>query len=206
MKGVIIDYFEDKGFGFIKDEKEHKRFFHIYNIKEKNLFLDNITDYYYTDWVDRNCFVINFFPSQNEKGLNALNIDLTNQIFNDKSSILEFEAIVTNLKYDTESLTKTVSGISKNMSKPFGVTAGSNGTYRIGYPEVLKEVNIYFRRNDDIGWGTINVRDLALKINDRSKITNKFIQTLSKNIIGKTIKVIPNKNRWDLKEVSILKV
>ena len=131
---------------------------------------------------------------------------MTNQIFNDKSSILEFEAIVTNLKYDTESLTKTVSGISKNMSKPFGVTAGSNGTYRIGYPEVLKEVNIYFRRNDDIGWGTINVRDLALKINDRSKITNKFIQTLSKNIIGKTIKVIPNKNRWDLKEVSILKV
>lgn len=206
MKGIIVDYFEEKGFGFIKDENEEKRFFHISDINHKNSFLDNITDYYYTDWVERKCFVVNFNPSQTEKGLNALNIELTKQVFNDKSSITEFEVKIIDFKYDTASLTRTVSGINKCMSKPIGATSGGNGTYRIGYPEVLREVNIYFRRIDDIGWGTIDVRDLALTINNRSKITDKFIQTLKNQIVGKAIKVVQSKTNWSLKDNSILEI
>lgn len=206
MKGIIVDYFEDKGFGFIKDENEEKRFFHISNINDKHKFLENLSDYYFSDWVERKCYVINFNASQNEKGLNALNIELTDQIFNDESLTAEFEAKIIDFKYDTASLTRTVSGIKQGMSKPFGVTSGGNGTYRLGYPEVLRELNIYFRRIDDIGWGTIDVREISLKINERSKITEKFIHTLRTKIIGKTVKIIPSRKNWSLKDNLILKI
>lgn len=193
MKGVIVDYFEDKGFGFIVDENEDKRFFHITNIHRKDVFLENLTDYYYTDWVERKCFVVEFNPSQNHKGLNATEIKLTKQVLNDKKSTADFEAIITDFRYDTASLTRIMSGISKGMSKPLGATAGGNGTYRIGYPEVIKDLNIYFRRIDDIGWGAIDVRDVALSVNNRSKVTSKFVSEIGDNIVGKIIKVSSGK-------------
>lgn len=206
MKGIIVDYFEDKGFGFLKDENEDKRFFHINNIRERDKFLDNLTDYYYTDWVERKCYVINFNPSQNEKGLNALDINLTKQIFNDSSTTTEFDAKIVDFKYDTDSLTRVVSGITKGKSRPLGATTGGNGTYRIGYPEVFRQLNIYFRRIDDIGWGTIDVRDLVLIINDRSKITDSLIHTFKNKLTGKTLTITQNRKNWTLKDQSILKM
>lgn len=205
MKGIIIEYFEDKGFGFIKDENEDKRFFHINSIVDKSKFLDNLTDYYYTDWVERNCFVVKFNPGANEKGINAQDIELSNQIFDEMPLNIEFEAKITDLKYDCQSITRTVSGIKKGMAKPAGATSGGNGTHRIGYPETLKELNIYFRRIDDIGWGTIDVRDKALKTNNRSKLTDAFIKELKNNIVGKTVTITSNESDWTLKESSILK-
>jgi len=44
MKGIIVDYFEEKGFGFIKDENEDKRFFHISEIREKSKKLFKINN------------------------------------------------------------------------------------------------------------------------------------------------------------------
>lgn len=206
MKGIVVEYFEDKGFGFIKDENEEKRFFHVTNIKEKNIFLNNLTDYFYTDWFERKCYVVNFNPSKNEKGLKALDIILTTQIFNEKSIKNEFEAKIADFKYHTTSLTRTVSGINKGMSEPYGATAGGNGTYRIGYPEVLRELNIYFRRIDDIGWGTIDVRELVLAINGRSKITDKLIDTLKNKLVGEMIWIYLLNNEWTLKDNSILEI
>ena len=206
MKGIIIDYFENKGFGFLKDENEEKRFFHINNIRERDKFLDNLTDYYYSDWFERKCYVINFNPSQNEKGLNALDIHLTKQIFNDSSTTTEFDAKIVDFKYDTDSLTRVVSGITKGKSAPLGATAGGNGTYRIGYPEVFRQLNIYFRRIDDIGWGTIDVRDLVLTLNDRSKITDSLIRTFKNRLTGKILTITRNRNNWTLKDQSILEM
>ena len=206
MKGIIVDYFEEKGFGFIKDENEEKRFFHINDIKEKSKFLNNLTDYYYTDWEERKCYVVDFNPNETEKGLNARNINLTSQIFNDKSIKTGFEAKIVNLTYDVDSLTRIVSGIKKGSSMPFGATAGGNGTYRIGYPEVLREVNLHFRRIDDIGWGRIEVRELVLNLNSREKITEKFIETLKKQLVGKFVDIYPNSAKWELKDNSILRI
>ena len=206
MKGIIVDYFEEKGFGFIKDENEEKRFFHINDIKEKSKFLNNLTDYYYTDWIERKCYVIDFVPNKNSKGLNALNISLTSQIFNDQSIKMGFEAKIVDLNYDVDSLTRTVSGIKKGSSTPFGATAGGNGTYRIGYPEVLREVNIHFRRVDDIGWGRIDVRELVLSLNGRAKITDKLIETLKKQLVGKLVDIFPNNPNWELKDNSVLRI
>jgi hypothetical protein len=206
MKGIIIDYIEEKGFGFIKDENEEKRFFHINDLKARDLFLNNLTDYYYTDWDERKCYVVTFIPSQNKKGLNALDITLTNQIFNEKNVTGVFEAKIIDFKYDVASLTRVISGITKGKHEPFGATGGGNGTYRIGYPETLQELNIYFRRINDIGWGTIDVRELVLTINDRSKITDKLIDTLKYQLVGKMQWINQKNNAWTLKDNSILQV
>ena len=206
MKGIIVYYSDDKGFGFLKDENEDKRFFHISNIRQQDKFLDNLTDYYYTDWVERKCYVVSFKPSQNEKGLNAFDIKLTKQIFNDSSATTEFEAKIIDFKYDVDSLTIVVSGITKGKSAPFGATAGGNGTYRIGYPEVQRQLNIYYRRIDDIGWGIIDVRDLVLTINNRSKITKTLTKVLENKLKGKIITISQNKDNWTIKDQSILEL
>lgn len=204
MKGIVVNYIREKGFGFILDENKEKRFFHIKNIHEREKFVENLTDYFFTDWEERVCYVVTFTPSQNDKGLNALDIRLTNQIFDDRSSKIEFEAQILDLRYDTASLTRYMSGIKKGMSLPFGATAGGNGTYRIGYPEVLRELNIYFRRIDDIGWGTIDVRDIFLALNDRSKITDKAVETLKKKLVGEILYIVLVNNEWTLKDNSLL--
>jgi hypothetical protein len=207
MKGIVVKFFEEKGFGFIKDENKEEHFFHIKNIKEKNMFLNNLSDYcYYTDCDESKCYVVNFTPSQNDKGSNALDINLTNQIFNDKSINTEFEAKIVDLKYDVDSLTRVVSGITKGKPQPLGATAGRNGTFRIGYPEVLREVNIYFHRTDDIGWGTIDVRELVLSMNDRKSVTDKLINTLKNHFIEKKIMICQKDNKWSLKDNSILRI
>ncbi len=205
MKGVITEYFEEKGYGFIKDENENHRFFHISDIKERNKFLDNIIDYFYTNWEERKCYVISFIPGNDNKGLNAVKINLTEQILNDASINNPFEAIITDFKYDTATLTRLVKGIRKSDSIPFGTTSGGNGTYRIGYPEGYRDLNIYFKRLDDIGWGTIDVRDIVLNLNDRSKITDQLVETFKEKLAGEKINIVSNNGTWKLIDTSILK-
>lgn len=209
MKGVVIEYIEDKGFGFIKDENGDERFFHISNVFDKIEFIENLSEYFYSDYKEHHdikCFLVWFTPSENDKGLIALNVKLTDQIINDKSNKEIFEATVTDVGYYVDSLTRTVSGIKKGMPPPPYATAGGHGTYRIGYPEVTRELNIAFRRIDDIGWGTIEVRDIVLEINDREKITDKFVEALKNHLAGKIIKVSSDGNYWVLHENSYLKI
>jgi hypothetical protein len=206
MKGIIIDYNEEKGFGFLKDENMDNRFFHISEIIEQVKFLSNIPDFYYSDWDDRKCFVVNFIPNENERGLNALRINLTNQVFNDMSSKIEFEAKIIDLKNEKTTFKRIASGIQKGMPAPFTATTGGNGTYRIGYPEVIHELNIYFHRTDDIGWGKLDVKDLVLMFNNRSKITEKLVETLKNQILQKTIKIKSINKEWNLIGSSILVV
>jgi len=124
----------------------------------------------------------------------------------DKSIKSNFDVKITEIKYDTASLTRMVSGIKKGMSPPPGVTAGGNGTYRLGYPEVLRELNIYFRRIDDIGWSSIDVREIVLNINDRSKITDKLVEILNNKLVGTITTICLNKNNWALVDNSILEI
>jgi cold shock CspA family protein len=62
MKGRVIKYFDEKGYGFIKDENGDKRFFHISNVKG----IDEIT----------RGSLVKFSPSKNEKGLVCLDIEV----------------------------------------------------------------------------------------------------------------------------------
>lgn len=138
--------------------------------------------------------------------INAEKIKLTKQIFNYSFSPIDFDAIIVDVTYDQGFLTRVVSGISKDKSTPPGATAGGNGTYRLGYPEVIKELNIHFRRTDDIGWGTIDVRDLVLYINGRKKITGSLVQALKNKLVGKTTVITQKGRHCALKDHSILTI
>ena len=204
MKGIITNYIEDKGFGFIMDENQEKRFFHISDIIERRKFLDNVPDYYYSDWIKRTCYVVEFTPTENTKGLSVKDVKLTSQIFDVRTTGLEFEAKIVDVEYYVDSLTRTVSGIKNGMSGPLGSTAGSNSIFRQGYPEFIRELNIHFQRIDDIGWGTINVRELALSTNNRRSITDKFTNTLKNKLVGKSVNIVLEKSQWVIKDSSIL--
>ena len=202
MKGVVINYFEGKGYGFIKDENEDNRFFHISEVKQRKQFLENLVRYWCSEYKEE-CLSITFEPSANSRGLTALNINLTNQILNDMSMSGLFKSIITNVEYDESELTRIVSGV-KGGGAPPGATTGGHGTYRIGYPEVHRELNISYRRIDDIGWGKIDVRDLVLKINGRAKVTKRLVKELQDKLIGQKVDIGSTGNQWFLSDTSIL--
>lgn len=205
MKGIIVDYKFDKGFGFIMDQNKQKRFFHLNDIIDKGKFLNNIEDYLYTDYYDRICYVVFFNPAKNKDGKpKALNIFLSDQIFNDKSINTEFQAELVNLFNDVSFSSHFVSGVKKGSSTPLDATAGGNGTFRIGYPESSRNLFLHFRRIDDIGWGDFEVRDLVLDLNERSKITAQFLDQLKNHLIGKLVTICQNNANWVLKDNSIL--
>jgi len=204
MKGVITDFFDDRGFGFLKDENYEKRFFHVSNILQKSKFLESVVDYYYTDFEPRKCYIINFSPSQNNKGLTAINISLTNHVFNEKLIGNVIDGVITDLEYKVHSTSRIVQGIKKGSGIPFFATAGGNGTFRLGYPEQYRSLLIHFNRLYDIGWGAIDVRDVSLKLNSREKITDSFVNAIKKNLLGKKIRIDNKNDEWVLADESIL--
>jgi hypothetical protein len=206
MQGAIIDYLTEKGFGFIRDEQGEKRFFHINDVKDQAVLLGNLEDYYYTEIIDRPCYVVNFTPATNAKGLSAKAIVLTDELLNDRSAPGSFEARITALDYQVQSTSRIVQGIKKGEGKPLFTTAGSNGTYRTGYPEVYKDLFIDFTRTDKIGWGTIEARQLVLLINGREKMTDSFVQKLKDQLTGKKINIMGRQQKWVLQDPAVLRV
>lgn len=57
MNGVITTWFEDKGFGFIKDENGDNRYFHVIKVANPDLIKKDA--------------VVTFEPTTNNKGLSA---------------------------------------------------------------------------------------------------------------------------------------
>jgi 'Cold-shock' DNA-binding domain len=200
MKGIITKYLQDESYGFIKNENEQKFFFHINDLQksDQNKFLNNITDYCFSDgWEYRTCYVVEFTEGTNNQGLKAFNIKLTPEIFNDPS-VNQFNAKITNIKQVQGGIPILAQGISNGQSPPPGATVGGNGTHRIGYPSTINEINIHFRKTNGIGWGKIDVRDLLLTQNNRTKVTSKLIESLKRKIIGKNIIIKHNGKSFSL--------
>ena len=205
MKGVITKYFSDKGYGFILGEDDNSYYFHISKFKNRNEFEENFQEYYRYRF-DDTCYQINFVPSTSDRGLCAINITLTDEKVNDRESDEIFEAKITEIKNEIHTVSRTVQGIKKGEGAPFFATAGGNGTFRLGYPETSRDLYLYFSRQDKQGWGLIEVRDLFLEINDRSKITSKSIDSLQGKLLNKTIEIISNGNEWVLVDDKVLKI
>lgn len=67
-------------------------------------------------------------------------------------------------------------------------------------------LDIRYRKIDDVGSSTIDVRKLALSVNNRRSITENFINTIGNKLVGKTIVIVLEKSQWVLKDSSILKI
>lgn len=205
MKGVIIKYFSDKGFGFILGEDNNSYYFHISKFKNRKEFDENFQDYYRYRF-DDSCYQITFVPSTSDRGLCAININLTDEKINDKESEEIFDAKITEIKNEIHTVSRMVSGIKKGEGAPFFATTGGNGTYRLGYPETYRNLYLYFSRQDKQGWGMIEVRDLFLEINERSKITTNSIESLQGNLLNKTIQITSNGTEWILVDQNVLTI
>lgn len=66
---------------------------------------------------------------------------------------------------------------------------GGNGTYRDGFPEHSREVVL---KVDVPGFGVreIDVREEALTVNDRIRVTERFVHQLREKLLGAKIKVV----------------
>jgi cold shock CspA family protein len=60
MHGVITTWFEDKGFGFIKDENGDNRYFHVIKVANPELIKKDAS--------------VTFEPTTNNKGLSAFSV------------------------------------------------------------------------------------------------------------------------------------
>ncbi len=205
MKGVIIKYKSEQGFGFIGAEDGNSYFFHISDVIDKNFFLENYQNFYFREIGDT-CQMINFDIGKNTKGPCAINIRLTEEKINDRKNMEIFAAEITDIKNEIMTWTRTVSGIKKGDTKPFFATAGGNGTFRLGYPETSRELFLKFKRTDGFGNGMIEVREQFLNINDRQKIMHGTIKSLENKIKNKIVQVTSNGKDWILANSEILKI
>jgi hypothetical protein len=206
MEGVIIEYKDDKGYGFIKDENEQDRFFHISDVKEQYKFKEMFHEYFYSDeyYDDGKTKIVEFTPYNAKKGPVALKIFLSKKTINDKYCSDVFECFVKDINYDVGGVLSIVQGIKQGRPIPFGATAGGFGTYRIGYPETHRDLKLKFRKISGVGWGEIEIRNLALSLNGRSKITANFVEKLNIKLKNQKIKIFGNNGYWKLKDENIL--
>jgi len=99
-------------------------------------------------------------------------------------------------------LTTVVHGIKKGKPEPFGATAGSNGTYRIGYPEtshsLLITVNIFNIKTCNYQKIYIDVRKLLLDTNGWTKVTKQRVNQLKEKLLNQFVDIENNKGEWHL--------
>lgn len=84
-----------------------------------------------------------------------------------------------------------VSGISRSESHKYSESNGyhgSNGTYRIGYPEIHLSLLlvIKLRNHPHV---RIDIRSKALEINNRQKVTEAFISALKDKLLNQSIEI-----------------
>lgn len=135
-----------------------------------------------------------------------MDVKKTNQTFDNRTKGFEFEAKIVDVEYYVCSVKQKVSYIKKAKSGFYVPDFGNNDENLTGYPEAIRELNIRYRKIDDVGSSTIDVRKLALSVNNRRSITENFINTIGNKLVGKTIVIVLEKSQWVLKDSSILKI
>jgi hypothetical protein len=179
MEGVIVKYFEEKGFGFIEGEDSSQYFFHKDRINP--IFLQNdpkgfpiLYSYYLTeDKLDRTdpVYILEFNPIQGKKGLVASDVKPTSAIVNTEEK--EFMVQITDLKFE-------------NMSVSYFNNHPNYGAIARDYSSI---VWMSYKKIGGYGKGKVDVRSKILEVNNRKKITQSLIENISNNIINKKVVV-----------------
>jgi len=98
---------------------------------------------------------------------------------------------VLDVRKNEKSFSCCVHGIKKQKQGSYARNSnfhGSNGTYRMGYPEVHRTLNLVVKvRNYKHQF--IDVRESFLRVNNRKKVTEKVLNLLANHIKNKSIEV-----------------
>jgi hypothetical protein len=203
-QGVISKYFDDKGYGFIKDEKGEDYFFHFNQVLDKIDFRARVQDYLYADRASH-CYLLRFRPSENAKGKYAQDIMLTEECLFDRRDTERLYVVkASKVEYIIESMSYIQSGIKKHQPEPMGATAGGNGTYRIGYPDTFRYLSLSFGWKKFTGGGQIDILPQALRLNGRKKVTTKFLNQLKAKLVGTELEIYSDGQEWKLLTPGIL--
>lgn len=115
MKGTITTWFQDKGFGFIKDENGDNRYFHVIKVANPELIKKNAA--------------VTFEPTTNNKGLSAYAVKVAAEskyiyiagerlkLTSIKSYLVYSEEVPADTRIDKENAVLSV-GILMNSIKP----------------------------------------------------------------------------------------
>ncbi|MDW8847311.1 cold shock domain-containing protein [Erwinia sp. MMLR14_017] len=119
MNGTITTWFEDKGFGFIKDENGDNRYFHVIKVANPELIKKNAA--------------VTFEPTTNNKGLSAYAVKVAPEskyiyiagerikLTSIKSYLVYSEEVPAETRIDKENAVLSV-GILMNSIKPKSAT------------------------------------------------------------------------------------
>jgi hypothetical protein len=109
--------------------------------------------------------------------------------------------IIIDVKADRQSLSRIIQGINHDKT-PFYENSpsyfGGNGTYREGYPEVelFLFLVVKLKGHPHV---RIDVRSDSLRLNERSKVTDRFVNELQNKLKGLQVEIVrlPDGSRQD---------
>lgn len=206
MLGVISKYFDEQGYGFIKDEKGQDYFFHFSAVLDKIDFRARVQDYIYSD-LKNCCYFVQFRPGQNAKGNVALDVMLSEErMFDHSEKQWRYVVQGAQLEYKAGAISNIVSGVKKNQAAPLGATAGGNGTYRLGYPETYRFLSLHFKWSKFMGGGKIELLEPTLRLNGRKKVTKKFLRQLEARLREAELEIVSDGREWQLLDPGVLKL
>ena len=125
----------------------------------------------------------------------------------------QFSGEIIDVKKNTFSTAPCVSGISREKSASYTENNGffgGNGTYRAGYSEYNSFLFLVVKLKGH-PLVKINVRDAALKLNQRERITDVFAESLKGKLKGKKVKVeydgcVSGVYKFRLVDTNVLKI
>lgn len=122
MKGTITTWFEDKGFGFIKDENGDNRYFHVIKVANPELIKKDAA--------------VTFEPTTNNKGLSAYAVKVIPEskyiyiagerlkLTAIKSYLVYSEEVPADARIDKENTVLSVGGLMNNIRPKTNVKPG----------------------------------------------------------------------------------
>ncbi|WP_352412272.1 cold shock domain-containing protein [Mixta sp. BE291] len=122
MKGTITTWFEDKGFGFIKDENGDNRYFHVIKVANPELIKKDAA--------------VTFEPTTNNKGLSAYAVKVIPEskyiyiagerlkLTAIKSYLVYSEEVPADTRIDKENTVLSVGGLMNNIRPKTNVKPG----------------------------------------------------------------------------------
>ncbi|MCL2211114.1 MAG: hypothetical protein FWB95_04260 [Treponema sp.] len=115
--------------------------------------------------------------------------------------MLKIKGEVIKVEKEDISVSTIVQGIKQGNPEPFGATAGSCGTYRIGYPTVSRHlfitISIFNSNSCEHQHIKIDVRESACNINGWKNLTESRVAQLRDKLIKKYVDVENNKEEWN---------